>query len=267
MAQPFIKFYPRDWDADVQLLGCSLAARALWLHMIRIMSEADPFGFFVGRAGEAIDVTGFSRRICAEPREVRKLIAELRTTGVFSVDSSERIYSRRMVREHARREQLIQNSGLPTVTTTDASLVDTRKRDVVHTATNGSQKPDTRDTDSLRSSALEFGSWPTDNIPRLRELAAIFLAAFGNCRDAIKAEKHLPAYATVLATFSARGATIEQAWDACVDALEASGGKPLFSSAIRTAIAFLKPTGGPRGRVSDANRAKADKYLRDRGLA
>jgi hypothetical protein len=261
MPQPFIKFYPRDWDADMQLLGCSLAARALWLHMIRVMSEADPFGFFVGRAGEPIDLTAFSRRICAEPRDVRKLIVELRTGGVFSTDSSDRIFSRRMVREHARREQLIANSGLPVVNTRETNLVDTRKPTLVDTATNGSQKPDTRDTSSLRSSALAFGSWPVGDIPRLRELATLFLAAFGNCRDPIKAEKHMGAYTTVLATFSSRQATIEQAWDACVDALEAAGGRPLFSSTIRTAIAFLKPA-----RPSESTRSKTTQYLHDHGM-
>lgn len=103
MAQPWIKFYLRDWDADSELASCSLAARGLWMHMIRVMHEATPYGYFVGRDGAPIDHKAFTRRIGVSLAEGTRLLKELETAGVFSRDAADRIYSRRMVRDELVR--------------------------------------------------------------------------------------------------------------------------------------------------------------------
>lgn len=120
------------------------------------------------------------------------------------------------------------------------------------------------DTESLRSSVLRTSSlrnsaldalktgheWPK-NVPDLRALAQVFLGAFGNCFDPAKSDRHLAAYTSTLATFRNRGANIAQTWDACCDALEANGEKPLFTMMIRTAIAFwtsVSPASPKNGR-------------------
>ncbi len=143
-------------------------------------------------------------------------------------------------------------------------------------------RPEPRDTDSLhslrslRESALDFAGqdkrldkpWPMEN-GRLRELALIFLAAFGNCFDPLKAEKHLPAYMQVLAQIRARGATIEAAWKACADARDANGDKPLFAAKIRMAMSFLPSHSAPHGQsaapISEHSRTYFDDLERRTG--
>lgn len=219
--------------------------------MMRVMHEADPYGFFLGRSGEPVDPVAFSKSIGQHPRDVRKLITELDRAGVFSRDSQDRIFSRRLVRDFARNLQSsgFGKDGADSRYSGDGggnSLGDGGGYRVGHSQDYGGgssrpgiyQLPDTRDTDSLRSSALTFSDWPKD-ATTLRGLAATFLAAFGNCFDPAKAEKHLPHYTAALATMRSRGVTIADAWDACAEARVAAGDRPLFGAAIKTAISFL----------------------------
>ena len=42
--QPWLKFYTADWRADPGLRMCSIGARGIWIDMLSIMHEADPYG-------------------------------------------------------------------------------------------------------------------------------------------------------------------------------------------------------------------------------
>ena len=102
--QPWLKFYPMDWRGDAGLRQCGYAARGLWIDMLGIMHEAEPYGHLLlnGRAptpGNLAAMLGGS-----EP-EVRKLLAQLEDTGVFSRTADGVIYSRRMVKDRAKSEQ------------------------------------------------------------------------------------------------------------------------------------------------------------------
>jgi hypothetical protein len=99
---------------------------------------------------------------------------------------------------------------------------------------------------SLRSAALAFGEWP--RAERLADLSAIFLRRFANCRSDEAIKKHRPAYATALASFRSRGATIGQAWEACEEAVAASGGVPLFGASAKNALSFLPSRPSSSGR-------------------
>jgi hypothetical protein len=265
MPLPFIKFYPSDWEADAQLMLCSLSARAVWLHMIRVMHEADPYGFFLGRGGQTVDLTAFARRVAAAKREVTKALSELESREVYSRDPDGRIYCRRMVREYAISLDAAENGkagGSPLLL--GVNLEDKPKPDKVSVkawdklARAITRFPDSQsNSDSLRSSAVSVGTWP-GKIDKLRELALVFIAEFANCRDATKAEKYIGQYTGVLAAVRGRGLTIEQAWQACVDAREACGGRPLFGGSIRTAISFLPPS-------RNGNRASNAQRDNDRG--
>jgi hypothetical protein len=253
MREVWFKFFARDWAGDAQLNRCSLASREVWKRMTFLMREAEPFGFFVGRNGEPIDIVWFAREVNATLREVKKCILQLETEGVFSKDSSGRIYSRRMVRERARQEQfrqngshggnpaLLDNQNVTILDNQNELFLDNQDKQVLD---NPSVRPRTRtriqklDTDSLRSSALAFRDWPQD-IAKLRELALVFVAAFGNCLDPVKAERYVPHYTGVLAQMRSRGVSLADAWQACADGLEANGGKPLFAAAIKSAMSFL----------------------------
>jgi len=285
--QPFIKFYLRDWDSDAELTSCSLAAQGLWLRMMRVMHEAEPYGFFVGRSGEAVDVVAFAKRLMVKPREVKGLMDELEEAGVCSRDSQGRLYSRRMVRDFAASQQGREfgrdggnprlKGGLnpPALTPLDKTPIKEgdNPRLNLSRASIARSDPESRyqiDTDSLRSSALTVGPWPQEIQP-LRALALLFVAEFANCRDAVKAEKHVGPYTVVLATMRSRGVTIEQSWTACVDARDACGGRPLWGAAVKSAISFLparsvptlRPIAGGRPARTGDGAADLDRALRE----
>lgn len=102
--QPWIKFYPADWRADPKLHLCGLAARGLWVEMLGLMHEAEPYGHLLVNA-----VSPSPRQLAAfmgvREREVMALLAELESADVFSRTDAGVIYSRRMVRDKAKAEE------------------------------------------------------------------------------------------------------------------------------------------------------------------
>lgn len=101
--QSWIKFFPADWEADAELMSCSLAAQGLWLRMLRVMIEAgEYYGWFLRCDGGPIDLAAFARRLGESLRVIRKLLEELGSARVYSTDEAGRIYSRRLVRERAK---------------------------------------------------------------------------------------------------------------------------------------------------------------------
>lgn len=103
MADPWMKFYPRDWRGDQSLRAVSIAARGLWMECLCIMHEAKPYGHLLLN-GEPVEVDALARMTGASVDEVSALMAELRKAGVFSVTGKGIIFSRRMVRDSERRE-------------------------------------------------------------------------------------------------------------------------------------------------------------------
>jgi hypothetical protein len=244
---PFLKWFPADEEADTGFMSVSLATRQVWKHMIRVMMEAEPYGFFVGRTGEPIDLIAFSRRIGASAREVRKAIEDLLNAGVPSRDSQGRLFCRRLVRDEGRRQQLYENGlrGDPARPSKDTPgpLFGGAKAGPSSPPTSAPASlynPEAQKliSDSLRSSALAFGEWP-EKVEDLRRLALLFVAEFANCQDATKAEKHLGPYTATLATMRSRNVSIALGWQACADAREANGGKPIWAALIKTAVSFL----------------------------
>lgn len=95
---PYITFYPRDWLADSALRVCGYAARGLWADMLCIMAQADRRGFLEVQ-GQPMTPDLLARLTSGDPAEVKALLAELETAGVFSRDDGGAIYSRRMVKD------------------------------------------------------------------------------------------------------------------------------------------------------------------------
>ena len=104
MNMPWCPFYPRDWMGDMQLRGCSYAARGLWAEMLCIMAMAERRGYLVVNDRPLIDPAELARLTSGRPEDVRQLLAELEVARVFSRDENGVIYSRRIVREEAKRE-------------------------------------------------------------------------------------------------------------------------------------------------------------------
>jgi hypothetical protein len=98
----WVKWWPQDWKGDAALRMCSLAARGLWKELLCIMHEANPYGFLLV-SGKKPTEKQLASLVGATPREVRALMAELEAAGVYTVDDQGVVFSRRMVKDEARR--------------------------------------------------------------------------------------------------------------------------------------------------------------------
>lgn len=102
--RPWMKFYPADWRSDPALRMCSFAARGLWVDLLSLMHEADPYGHLIvsGRIPTSKQLAGL---LGGTAREIDKLLHELEQAGVFSRDEAGSIFSRRMLRDRAKLEK------------------------------------------------------------------------------------------------------------------------------------------------------------------
>jgi hypothetical protein len=109
MADPWLKFYTSDWRADPRLKMCSLASRGLWIEMICIMHEADPYGHLLVSGLTPTD-TQLAVLTGASPDQIAALLGELESAGVFSRTRAGVIYSRKMSRM-AKKAATARNNG------------------------------------------------------------------------------------------------------------------------------------------------------------
>lgn len=112
-----MKFYPSDWRADPALRSCTIAARGLWVEMLAIMHEAEPYGSLLIN-GARVDKKRLAALAGVREAECSVLMLELEGFGVFSRDEDGTIYSRRMRRDAAKAIKDKENGkkgGNPTV--------------------------------------------------------------------------------------------------------------------------------------------------------
>lgn len=120
MIRPYMKFFTSDWRSDPRLRMCSIAARGLWLEMICIMHEAEPYGHLLV-AGQVVTVKQLATLAGVPLNETSKLLGELERSGVYSVEQDV-ILSRRMVRDKAKADKDRENGkggGNPKLTAAD----------------------------------------------------------------------------------------------------------------------------------------------------
>ena len=99
--RPWSKLFWSDWESDVALRQCSLAAQGLWMRILCICARAEPRGYLTIN-GVTLDVAAVATAVSRPETEVAPLMHELEHWGVFSRDRKRRIYSRRMVRDERR---------------------------------------------------------------------------------------------------------------------------------------------------------------------
>lgn len=117
MADPWFKFYSTDWRADPALRMCSMAARGLWIEMICLMHEADPYGHLLVN-GQTVTDAQLAVLVGAPPEQIAALLGELETAGVFSRTRAGVIYSRklsRMMKKVATARNNGRRGGNPTL--------------------------------------------------------------------------------------------------------------------------------------------------------
>ena len=98
---PWMKFYPQDWRGDAKLRACSIAARGLWLELICIMHEADPYGHLLVNGNVVADAQ-LAMMVGIIPDQLSSLLNELENAGVLSRNGKGFIYSRRMTRDEKK---------------------------------------------------------------------------------------------------------------------------------------------------------------------
>lgn len=107
----WIKFYPTDHMSDSKVKLCSLAARGLWIEMICIMHEGTPYGHLVS-GKKILGAKELARLTGADEKEIRKLLEELETNGVFSKNKAGAFFSRRLVKDQKKRKINQENGRL-----------------------------------------------------------------------------------------------------------------------------------------------------------
>ncbi len=104
MKRPAFQFYPADWRKDMALQSCSVAARGLWMDLLCIAHEREPYGHLTVN-GKPMTPAQIGRHTGLTQREAEKLLQELADAGVSSVTDEGVIYSRRMVRDEDLRNR------------------------------------------------------------------------------------------------------------------------------------------------------------------
>jgi hypothetical protein len=101
--RPAFQFYPGDWRTDPGLRLCSLLARGLWIEMMAIMHEGEPYGHLTAQ-GRPLSDDMLARLVGESAATVRRAMKDLEANGVFSRTDDGIIFSRRMVRDEEIRD-------------------------------------------------------------------------------------------------------------------------------------------------------------------
>lgn len=96
--RPWMKFYPADWRSDPGLRLCSFAARGLWVDLLSLMHEGNPYGHLLLN-GKKPDAKQIASLLSAQTKDVARLLTQLESAAVFSRTDDGVIFSRRMVRD------------------------------------------------------------------------------------------------------------------------------------------------------------------------
>ena len=99
---PSLQFYPGDWLRD-SVAGCSLAAQGLWLRMMFLMHDSARYGYLCNSDGSPIPPGSVALRCGCTLEQYEALLHELDSVDVPSRTTEGVIFSRRMVRDAAKR--------------------------------------------------------------------------------------------------------------------------------------------------------------------
>jgi hypothetical protein len=100
--RPAFQFYPGDWRADVALRSCSIAARGLWIDLLCIAHDCEPYGYLVVN-GKQMSCAQMAGQVGLPAAQVRRLLDELLANGVARQAEDGTIYSKRMVEDERLR--------------------------------------------------------------------------------------------------------------------------------------------------------------------
>ena len=99
---PWFKFYPADWNNDIKLQSCSLAAQGLLIKLMCFMHQSTRPGYFLIN-GEKPNKTSTKRITNCHQNEYKTKLKELINAGVLTEDDGV-VVCPRMVRDQAFRD-------------------------------------------------------------------------------------------------------------------------------------------------------------------
>lgn len=241
---PWSKFYWSDWRSDPKLRACGLAARGLWVEMLGLMHEAEPYGHLLINGKPPTDQQ-LAVMVGAGVSEVKKLKRELAEAGVPTIEGEIWI-SRRMVRDAQRRATNQANGkggGNPKLTKSVNRNIEVRitepdkpsdKSRATRVPEARSQKPDGGQV--LRAVSVSAQA-PVDDlaIPPLLRAKTLHPQAMKILADAVDASPDWLAFKPLIALIES-GSTEAEILDACRAAAEQKTAHPLRSWAYVAAI-------------------------------
>jgi hypothetical protein len=98
----WMKWWPADWRGDIGVRALTLAARGFWAECLWIMHEAEPRGHLLIN-GKVPTPRELAAQIGVPAGQVRQCWKQVIARQVASETSDGVLYSRRMVRDEARR--------------------------------------------------------------------------------------------------------------------------------------------------------------------
>lgn len=102
--KPWLKWYPADWRQEPTLRMCSRAARSLWMDMLGLMHDAEPYGHLLIN-GKRPSNKQLAAVLGDGLKDTEKWLAELEEAGVYSKTEDGTIFSRRMIADGERSEE------------------------------------------------------------------------------------------------------------------------------------------------------------------
>lgn len=164
----WVKWFFSDWRADEGLRLCSLGARGLWLELLALMDAATPYGHLI-IAGRSPSDADLAKQAACSLAEVRRYKTELREAGVPSLTPEGVWFSRRLVRDRARRERNRMNGaggGSPLLSGLTTRITDSVNQSVNPDSQSGLT---TRITTSVNPSVNPTSSRARDRVPDTRD--------------------------------------------------------------------------------------------------
>jgi hypothetical protein len=99
---PWFKFFPGDWMKDPELSKCSAAARGIWMDVLCLMYQSEEPGI-LRTGGKAWTIKEIAQAVRGNTRDNLVTLYELERNRVMSKGSDGSYFSRRLVRDEARR--------------------------------------------------------------------------------------------------------------------------------------------------------------------
>lgn len=100
--RPAFQFYPGDWLRDTALRSVSIAARGLWMDLICLMHDGQPYGHLAVNFNP-IPECRLAGMVGLTVETFRPLLAELMNAGIPGATPDGVLYSRRMVKDERIR--------------------------------------------------------------------------------------------------------------------------------------------------------------------